>query len=398
VKSDDIIQALDGVGKKWTRQIKAEERRPAARRHRASMYTVSRRSLKSICFEHMREAWDKASDGGRLPTHWRQVFYVMRPLCDEHPHSDRPLLDTTFKNILESYLEEYQPGWDVLRGARGVFKEPHAADNDNGLALSTMNVRGYQAERASPTLNALSWRFPTAGAENRIAAVLICEKEGFDELLMAEQVPERFDLALMSTKGISAIAARDLARGLGVPCFTLHDLDKNGFVMAAGFPFATDIGIHMEDVDERGLAPEDQYHQNQAKTYDNLIRNGATQEEAEFVSQGQRVELNMLTGPEFIEFVEGKLEQHGVEKVVPDEATLAVAWKRAHLVARVNELIDSIQRDEQEDGSAPPATSDIPPVPGDLAERIREALAEDVTQPWDQALWDIVRETTEDEA
>ena len=41
--------------------------------------------------------------------------------------------------------------------------------------------------------------------------MLICEKEGFDELLEAEQIPDRFDLALMSTKGISANAARDLA-------------------------------------------------------------------------------------------------------------------------------------------------------------------------------------------
>ena len=109
MKSDDIIQALD-VGKKWTRQIKAEEKRPSARGYRESMYTISRRSLKSICFEHMTEAWDKASDNGRLPTHWRQVFYVMRPLCDAHDESDRPLTDTTFKNILESYLKERAPG------------------------------------------------------------------------------------------------------------------------------------------------------------------------------------------------------------------------------------------------------------------------------------------------
>jgi hypothetical protein len=44
-------------------------------------------------------------------------------------------------------------------------------------------------------------RFPTHGATNRIAAVLICEKEGFDELLRAEGIPDRYDVALMSTKG-----------------------------------------------------------------------------------------------------------------------------------------------------------------------------------------------------
>jgi hypothetical protein len=201
MRADDITKALD-VGGKWTRQIKSEEKRPSARRYRAEMYTISRRSLKSICFEHMPEAWQKASGGGRLPTHWRQIFYVMRPICDDHPESDRSLTDTTFKNILEEYLDWNRPGWDVLRGARGVFKEPYAAENDSGLPMSTAHVRNYlRASTPSTTISHVPKRFPTKGAKNRIAAVLICEKEGFDELLEAEHIPERFDLALMSTKG-----------------------------------------------------------------------------------------------------------------------------------------------------------------------------------------------------
>ena len=212
MKSDDILRALD-VGQKWTRQIKAEEKRPAARAYRETMYTVARTSLKEICYENMQRAWNKASDNGRLPTHWRQIFYVMRPLCDDHPECDRPLTDATFKGILESYLEEYSPGWDVLRGARGVFKEPHSTEDDHGLAMSTMNVRNYLfGGPADPKIKHISGRFPTRRAKNRIAAVLICEKEGFDELLQAEDIPDRYDLALMSTKGISAIAARDLAQ------------------------------------------------------------------------------------------------------------------------------------------------------------------------------------------
>ncbi|MBA2313389.1 MAG: hypothetical protein H0V97_11415, partial [Actinobacteria bacterium] len=337
-------------------------------------------SLKVICYEHMQRAWNKASDHSRLPTHWRQTFYVMRPICDDHPDSDRPLTDTTFKNILESYLEEYQPGWDVLRGARGVFKEPHSAENDSGLAMSTMNVRNYlRGRRPDPKIKKIPKRFPTKGAHNRIAAVLICEKEGFDELLQAEGVPERFDLALMSTKGISALAARDLAESLNVPCFTLHDLDKNGFVMAAGFPFATDIGLRLADVQEWDLAPEGQYHRNPRKTYSNLIRNGATADEAHFISEGQRVELNMLTGRQFVEYVEGKLNEHGVEKVVPDASTLEQAWKRAHLRQKVNALISRIYKDE----------SAVPRTPDDLSDQVRRRLEEEPESSWDEAIADI---------
>jgi hypothetical protein len=410
MRADDITQALGDVGGKWTRQIKAEEKRPSARQHRPTMYTVSRISLKEICFDHMEGAWNKASGGGRLPTHWRQIFYVMRPICDDHPESDRPLLDTNFKQILEDYLEERRPGWDVLRGARGVFKEPYAALNDTGLAMSTMNVRNYLGAPApSAAVNNVPARFPTKGATNRIAAVLICEKEGFDELLEAEKVPARFDLALMSTKGISAIAARDLARSLGVPCFTLHDLDKNGFVMAGGFPFATRLGLRMEDVEKWALAPEDQIHRNPEKARRNLLKNGAMDEEAKFISQGSRVELNMFTGEQFIEFVEGRLKEHGVEKVIPDEKTLRVAWRRAHLVRRVNHLIDRVDVEEDEAGEideledeTEPLEVDledaVPPMPDDLADRIREEFKRNRAQSWDAVLSHIVTNVAEDAA
>ena len=213
--------------------------------------------------------------------------------------------------------------------------------------------------------------------------MLICEKEGFDELLEAEQIPERYDLALMSTKGISALAARDLAESMGVPCFTLHDLDKNGFVMRAGFPFATDLGIRLDDVTEWELSPERQAHKNPAKTAENLRANGATQSEIDYIAfKGQRVELNMLTGRQFIEFVERKMQQHGVRKVVPDRETLQAAWNRAIRVSRINVLI---RGDEPTtDLNAP-----LPPAPDDLADHIRKAFEQDDAQSWDEALWDI---------
>jgi hypothetical protein len=387
MRAYDLTTALD-IGHKWTRQVKAEERSTSARKYRRSLWTgPARISLKDICYQHMPGAWAKASDNGRLPTHWRQLFYVMRPICDEHPDSDRQLRDSTFKNILEDYLRDYRPGWDVLRGARGVFKEPHAAADDHGLAMSTINVRDYLNRRQRATAIApIPVRFPTAGAHNRIAAVLICEKEGFDELLIAEQIPDRYDLALMSTKGISAIAARNLAKRLEIPCFTLHDLDKNGFVMAAGFPFATDIGIHLHDVDEWNLSPEDQHHGNKERTYETLLGNGASEQEAEFIASGQRVELNMFTSPDFLTFVRHKLEEHGVEKVIPDLATLEAAWDRAHVGLKVNEFIASVSN----------GRADIPPIPDDLKQKIRTSLADDPAQSWDQALWTLVEDDRED--
>lgn len=371
--SEPILAGLDEATKKWARQRKAEEKSTRARQQRETMWRPRARalSLKDICYQHMPEFWERASGG--LPTYWRQVYYVARPVVDAHPHAWRPLTDKTFKGIFDAYIEEHRPGWDVLYGARGVLKEPHT---NVVVPLGTADVRSYLRSRADTSISHLGVRYPTKGSRNRFGAILICEKEGFDELLNAAKVPERFDVALMSTKGISAKAARALASSSGVRCFTLHDFDKNGFVMKAGFTDATDIGLRLTDIDELELEPEEQQHSNPAATRRNLIKNGATDEEADFISNGQRVELNALTSPEMVEFVERKLDEHDVEKVIPDAGTLAHAWRRAHLTVQINALIEEQLKDDDKG----------PAVPDDLEERLRAEIEKDPASSWDEAL------------
>jgi hypothetical protein len=65
MKSNDILTAVDSVGKKWTKQIKAEERSRRAGERREYMWTPQRTSLRDICWSYMEDAWDKASGGGR---------------------------------------------------------------------------------------------------------------------------------------------------------------------------------------------------------------------------------------------------------------------------------------------------------------------------------------------
>lgn len=383
--SDPILAGLKEVTSKWTSQRKAEERSISYRSRRASMWTgPTRTSLKDICSEAMEEIWDKASDGGRLPTHWRQMFYLARPIVEGHPESDRPLLDTTFKAILEQYLEDFRPGWDILYGARGVLKEPHDPDDERVIPLSTSAVRNYLGhDDPDGTINSVGTCFPTYGPTNCYGAILICEKEGFDELLKADQVDARYDLALMSTKGISARAARDLVDQLGVPCFTLHDFDKNGFVMASGFEFATDIGLRLDDINRLGLAGEPQPHRNTLSTWRNLLKNGATRDEADYISGGMRVELNELPGRAFIDFVEEKLEQHRVQKVIPDAETLAAAWRRAKAAEKINALIEKANQDEYQ------------PAPADLAVRVLERLNSHPELSWSEAVIEEMNDAEE---
>jgi DNA topoisomerase VI subunit A len=65
---------------------------------------------------------------------------------------------------------------------------------------------------------------------------LFVEKEGFDPLLKAAHIDEKFDLAIMSTKGMSVVAARALVDEIchdhDIPLLLLHDFDKAGFSIA----------------------------------------------------------------------------------------------------------------------------------------------------------------------
>jgi hypothetical protein len=120
--------------------------------------------------------------------------------------------------------------------ARGHLWEPHTGEQ---IGVGTLEVRKYLRDiegaldlRIEPPC--LSARFPTCGPRNRYNAVLYIEKEGFLPLLERARFSERYDLAIMSSKGMGTVAARSLIEGLSekITTFVLHDFDKAGFSIA----------------------------------------------------------------------------------------------------------------------------------------------------------------------
>jgi hypothetical protein len=49
---------------------------------------------------------------------------------------------------------------------------------------------------------------PTTGPHHRYGGILFTEKEGFYPLFERVEIPERYDLAIMSTKGMGTTAGR----------------------------------------------------------------------------------------------------------------------------------------------------------------------------------------------
>ena len=203
--------------KKWTRQTKAEERSSRASTRRESMWTSSASRSRTSCSSYMDDGLERGQRRGRLPTHWRQVFYghapALRRPSGGGTAADRLLLQDDHRRVPRNPPSGLGRPARRARRLQGAARQGRNAGDVDDERPRTTSAGASRASRSRIS----STRFPTAGAENRFGAVLICEKEGFDELLQAEGVPDRYDLALMSTKGISARAARSLARSLGVP-------------------------------------------------------------------------------------------------------------------------------------------------------------------------------------
>jgi hypothetical protein len=401
MKSDAIIAAVQGVTKKWTKQRKAEERKRSAALNRR--YAMTTRRTVNICdaaYWTMEDAYNKASSNGRLPAHARQIMYAARPYIQRT--ADRPLgqkFDKYFtQTLLPNYMLEYPDvtaGWNVVFDARGNLTEPHTKAK---VPLGTLQVRGYlgrvrQHKVSGPDFNIWEKHYPTEGPGNRFGAVLFIEKEGFMPLFEAVKLAERRDIAIMSTKGMSVTASRELVEQIcaahEIPLLVLHDFDKAGFSIVGTLRRDTrrytfrskfeviDLGLRLEDVG--GLETEDVYFDNAPATRGNLKLNGATPEEIDFLLH-RRVELNALASEDLVSWIERKLDEHGIEKVVPDNTELADAYQRMRLQAaaqaKIDELIEKMARQTVA-------------APDDLAEQIHQKLENDPELSWDAALREI---------
>ena len=267
------------------------------------------------------------------------------------------------------------------------------------VALGTIEVRSYLGDR--PWLSDLSIsgsgdKYPTVGPENRFKNVLFVEKEGFDVLLAAVRISERFDLAIMSTKGMSVIAARMLLDRLaerGVETvYVLHDFDVSGFTIAGTlgtdsrrYRFRNpvqivDLGLRLVDVEAMALESEPVALKPSewVKRSETLRRHGATKAEIAFL-RSRRVELNAATSPQFIAFLERKLAEHGVTKLIPHSAVLEQHWRRLYAQRRAVAAFAKIKTKCDAEAAAAAA-------PDDLARRVAEILAGDPALSWDEAV------------
>jgi len=159
-------------------------------------------------------------------------MYAARPQIQAR--TGRQLDDQYFtQTLLPDYIDGHGVDWNVVFDDRGHFREPHT---ERTIGLGTLKVRHYQSKIDEISFEEPSLRrgsVVTSGPDGCFGAVLFIEKEGFLPLFESVNLAERFDIALMSTKGLSVTAARhlvdEMCGGHGIPLLVLHDFDKAGF-------------------------------------------------------------------------------------------------------------------------------------------------------------------------
>jgi hypothetical protein len=312
------------------------------------------------------------------------------------------------QTLLPSYMlshPETTAAWDVVYDARGHFEEPHT---EVIVPLGTLDVRAYLAELGShgdskTRWTASSWSYRTRGPLDRFSAVLFLEKEGFWPLFKAVNLAKRYDIAIMSTKGLSNTASRMLVDWLCVEILLLmaRDFDKPGFSVAGTLPRSNwrytfrnkirsvDIGLRLEDVKEWGLESERVSYGGKDITR-SLVQNGATPAEIAFLKAGRRVELNAFTSADLVRWIERKLEEHGVKKVIPGQNTLENAFRQAAEKHILDQELEGMRRKAHD-------LSQAVPIPDHLDASVRKRQEEDHILAWDDAVAELAAKRVSEE-
>jgi hypothetical protein len=347
--------------------------------------------VKEAAEEVMVECYMKVSDNNQLPAKVRQIFYVARPLIEDR--TDRPLGYGYFsQTLLPNYIEDHPEcaDWDVVYDDRGHFVEPHTK---RIVGLGTLNVRNYLNSIGHLNLEDADFagaEVTTCGPDGCFGALLYVEKEGFTPLFDRVRLEKRYDLAIMSCKGMSVIAARSLVDKLcgewSIPLLVLHDFDAAGVLIRDTLenntrrytyrhaPTVIDLGLHYADIGD--LTPED-YTSNISD--ERLEQAGLDLEAIEFL-RDQRVELNAMTSRQLVDFVERKLTEQGISKVVPAPKTLTKTYQMLVKSERLRAAFEEV-REELENEAAEPIE-----VPADLAVQVEKLLQERSDITWHRAV------------
>lgn len=395
------VRSATSTWKKAKRQADKEDRVRKRDLERLRSYRPPKITIRQASFEFMERAYMKASANGRYYANARQIMYAARPWVLELTGGESWKKSSYFtQTLLKDYIEMYDPPWKVAWDSRGHLTEPHTQKN---IGLGGIEVIKYTGEWTDIFFDEFPSFLPeiiieTNGPTLRFNAVLFIEKEGFDPILKDAGIAEKYDIAIMSTKGLPVGAACLLAHQFAlqnIRVFVMHDFDLDGFKIVRTLRRGTrlapgtsviDIGFRFEDIE--GLQSEQVVYKQKKNPKSYLRLCGATEKEIDFLVKpssyygwyGERVELNAMTSDELIAWLERKFYEHGISKLIPSDDILDKAYQRAVYQKRVKEETEKIRQGLK---------SEKVVIQADLKRQVVDKVLDDPGLSWDEAIWDI---------
>ena len=314
---------------------------------------------------------------------------------------------------MTEFENEHEEIPGMFRNSRGCYYEPHS-----GVVkpLGTLTVREYHR---SP------WVY---------GSVLVCEKEDNVHMLRESGFAERWDCFLVSSSGFTTRALKDLVDHIGstardepVRIFAMIDADAHGSMIfqtlveetkarAARSIQVINLGLFPWEARADGLQHETGLreiaqrksrtgHVRRAQVADYIRerdwqnkRNGGNDEPNwEEWLQDNRVELNAMTSPQRVAWVERKFAAYNVAKVIPPEniaRDLLVSHTKGAIAAQVEE--EALQSKEQWIAEQIAARFAKIRIPTDITARIAKYLERHRSSRWRDAIAELslIRRTT----
>lgn len=342
-------------------------------------------SLRSIINDNLDEAIEKASGHGTYRYSLRQLFYAVRPFAltvlgkePDYNYFAQVITD------IEAERGEDLPG--IYRDARGTLYHPHLGEE---IPLGTMNVEQY------------------VRPAHTIRHVLYVEKAGFNTLLLDTKWPERNDCALLTSKGFASRAARDVIDLLGsseeeLTFYCIHDSDASGTLIYQALTEATrarparkvkiiNLGLDPWEAMDMNLQLETFREEQDAKRQLPVASYIHEKDDGDGYwadwLQTRRVELNAMTSPQFLAWLDKKFEPYK-QKVVPNEKVLKSTFEsrgkkaiEAHLTKKILEQAGFEQQVAKAMESLGDESSSV-----DFEQIVRDGLEESPEHRWDNPL------------
>ena len=218
------------------RDLRAPSARRCRKAHRPER--EGQASQKDVVLDNLDAVIAEVSGDGEYRFNERQLLYALRPIVMDETGEELKI--GNFNTIITDYEAEHGEIPGMYREPRGSIYHPHRGET---ITLGTLMVEEY--ERPAWTFNKLVY----------------IEKEGFSEALKDVRWAERHDCTLMSSKGFSTRAARDLIDKLAehdepVTIFCVHDADASGTMIYQTFQEETKArGARKIKIINLGLEP-----------------------------------------------------------------------------------------------------------------------------------------------